>query len=113
MVLDAGIKLGKEVFRPCLEEMDKNPPEFVGGKVRVHPSVLKIMKACGEGGWIATSAHYELGGQQLPLMVSGACRYILAAANFPASAFPFLTSAGIHLLERFGSKEIIELTFLN
>ena len=44
MVLDAGIKLGKEVFRPCFEEMDKNPPEFVDGKVRVHPSVLKIKR---------------------------------------------------------------------
>ena len=108
MVLQAALKLGKEVFRPSLEDMDKNPPEFVDGKVTVHPDVIPIMKACGDGGWIAASASYDLGGQQLPLMVSGLCRFVFGAANYSASAFPFLTMAGAELIAKFGTKEMIE-----
>jgi len=106
MVLQAALKLGKDVFRPSFEEMDKNPPEFIDGKVTVHPDVIPIMKACGEGGWIGAHASYELGGQQLPLMVSGISRFIFGAANYSASAFPFLTSASAHLLETFGTREM-------
>ncbi len=108
MVLQAGLKLSKEVLRPSFEDMDQNPPEFVDGKVTVHPQVIPIMKAFGDGGWIAASASYELGGQQLPLMLAGLCRYIFAAANYSAIAFPFLTSAGATFIEKFGNKEMIE-----
>ena len=108
MVLEAGLKLGKEVFRPSFEEMDKNPPEFVDGKVTVHPDILPIMKACGDGGWIAASASYDMGGQQLPFMVSSICNFMFSAANYSASAFPFLTGASANLIEKFGAREMVE-----
>jgi butyryl-CoA dehydrogenase len=47
------MKMGKNLFKPCLSEMDKIQPEYVGGKVKVHPAVKTIMKECGEGGWIS------------------------------------------------------------
>lgn len=37
MVLETAAKIGKDMLYPYLEEMDKNPPEFVDGKVKVHP----------------------------------------------------------------------------
>jgi butyryl-CoA dehydrogenase len=88
--------------------MDKNPPEFVNGRVKVHPVVKTVMKECGEGGWIAAPFPFDLGGQQLPLMISGACRFIISAANYSASIYPFLTTGAAHLVLSFGSQEMIE-----
>jgi alkylation response protein AidB-like acyl-CoA dehydrogenase len=108
IVLDTAVKIGKDLLRPYLQEMDKHPPEFVDGGVKVHPMVRTLMKECGEGGWIAASAPYALGGQQLPLMISAACRFIFSAANYSASVYPFLTSGAAHLIEAFGSQGLIE-----
>jgi len=106
MVIDAGLKLGKDLFRPVFSEMDKKPPELVDGRVKVHPSVKDVMKACGEGGWIAAHAPFEKGGQQLPLTISAVFRFILTAANYSASVYPFLTSGAAHLIDTFGSEEL-------
>jgi len=39
MALDTSMKIGKNLLKPKLTEMDKNAPEFVNGKVKVHPMV--------------------------------------------------------------------------
>ncbi len=108
MVLETSLKMGKDLLRPCFEEMDKNPPVFEDGLVKVHPVVKTLMKECGEGGWIAAQAPYERGGQQLPSLVSTAFRFIFCAANFSASAYPFLTAGAADLIEKFGSEALIE-----
>jgi len=108
MVLETALRIGKDLLQPTLGEMDKNPPEFIDGKVKVHPMVRPFMKECGEGGWIAAGAPFELGGQQLPLMISGAFRFILSAANYSASVYPLLTSGAAHLIESFGTQDMID-----
>jgi len=108
MALETAMKIGKNLMKPRLSEMDKNPPEFVNGRVKVHPLVRNVMKECGEGGWIAASFSFDLGGQQLPLMISGACRFILSAANYSASVYPFLTTGAAHLIMAFGSQEMVD-----
>jgi alkylation response protein AidB-like acyl-CoA dehydrogenase len=108
MALETAVKIGKNLMKPKLSEMDKNPPEFVNGRVKVHPVVRNVMKECGEGGWIAAPFPFDLGGQQLPLMISGACRFIICAANYSASVYPFLTTGAAHLILAFGSQEMIE-----
>jgi len=108
MALETAMKIGKNLIKPKLSEMDKNPPEFVNGRVKVHPVVRSVMKECGEGGWIAAPFAFDLGGQQLPLMISGACRFILSAANYSASVYPFLTTGAAHLILTFGSQEMVE-----
>ena len=108
MALETAMKIGKNLMKPKLAEMDKNPPEFVNGKVKVHPVVRNVMKECGEGGWIAAPFPFDLGGQQLPLMISGACRFIISAANYSASVYPFLTTGAAHLILSFASPEMVE-----
>ncbi|HYB21642.1 MAG TPA: acyl-CoA dehydrogenase [Thermodesulfobacteriota bacterium] len=108
MALETAVKIGKNLMKPKLSEMDKNPPEFIDGRVKVHPVVRALMKECGEGGWIGASFPFDLGGQQLPLMISGACRFILSAANYSASVYPFLTTGAAHLILAFGSREMVE-----
>ena len=35
MVMDTAMKMGKDLFKPIFSEMDKNPPEYVKGEVKV------------------------------------------------------------------------------
>jgi alkylation response protein AidB-like acyl-CoA dehydrogenase len=111
MVLETALKMGRDLLFPCFGEMDKNPPEFVDGEVKVHPVAGEFMKACGQGGWIAANAPFELEGQQLPILISATCRFIFSAANYSATVYPFLTAGAAHLIQSFGSQELID-TFI-
>ena len=108
IVLETALKMGRDLFHPCFEEMDRNPPEFVDNEVKVHPMVSTILKQLGEGGWISANAPYELGGQQLPHLVTAPCRFIFSAANYSASVYAFLCTGAAHLIESFGSKHLID-----
>jgi len=111
MVLETALKMGRNLLFPCFQEMDKIPPEFIDGEVTVHPVVKEFMKACGEGGWIAANAPFELEGQQLPILITATCRFIFSAANYSASVYPLLTAGAAHLIEAFGSEELMS-TFI-
>ncbi|MCK9264968.1 MAG: acyl-CoA dehydrogenase family protein, partial [Deltaproteobacteria bacterium] len=108
MILDTALKIGTNLLRPVLEEMDKIPPQFVDGKVKVHPSVKNIMKEYGEGGWISAVASMELGGQQLPQVINVIPNFIFAAANYSASVYMTLTAEAAHLIGSFGTEELKE-----
>jgi len=108
LVLDTALKLGRDILQPVLREMDRNPPQFIDGEVKVHPMVRDWMRACGEGGWISAHAPFERGGQQLPLLITGVCRFIFSAANYSASVYPMLTAGAAHLIESFGSDALKE-----
>jgi butyryl-CoA dehydrogenase len=108
MVMETALKIGKDVLKPNLQEMDKNPPEYLDGQVKVHPSIRTFLNECGEGGWIGSNAPNEMGGQQLPLMIAFACRFIFSAANYSAMVYPLLTDGAAHLMEVFGTEELRE-----
>ena len=108
MVLKAAGKLGKDLLYPVFEDMDRNPPGLVNGEVRVHPSVRKIMKEFGDGGWITARVPFERNGEQLPHLVADACEYIFQCANYSANAYPGLTAGAAHLIETFGSKTLYD-----
>ena len=99
MVMETAMKMGKDLFKPYFAEMDRNQPEYVDGKVKVHPAVKNIMRECGAGGWIAATFNYEQGGQQLPhtigMLVPTA---IFAAANYSGSVFHGLTCGAAGLI---------------
>jgi hypothetical protein len=50
MILDATLKLAREICLPTLEEMDNEPPVMENGIVKVHPAVRRFMHECGQGG---------------------------------------------------------------
>ena len=107
MILETALKLGRDLFKPTLREMDKNQPEFVDGQVKVHPKVKEIMQICGAGGWISATAPAELGGQQLPVILGFVPMFIFSAANYAGSVYPYLTAGAAHLIYSFGTAELI------
>ncbi|MBW1784089.1 MAG: acyl-CoA dehydrogenase [Deltaproteobacteria bacterium] len=108
MILETALKIGRDILKPCFEEMDKIPPELVGEEVRVHPTVRTLMKECGEGGWIAATESMEFGGLQLPILIGSTCRFIFGAANYSGSVYIGLTFGAAHLITSFGSQELID-----
>ncbi|MBN2283643.1 MAG: acyl-CoA dehydrogenase [Deltaproteobacteria bacterium] len=108
MVLETGMRMGRDILYPVFSDMDKEQPEYTGTTVRVHPVVETVMKACGDGGWIGAHTSYELGGQQIPNSIMTAFRGIFSAANYSACVYPFLTAGAAHLITSFGSQELID-----
>ena len=79
LTLEAAEKIARDLLHPSFEEMDRQGPTLEAGTVRVHPSVARVMREFGEGGWIASSFTEAHDGLQLPLTVGNACRFIFAA----------------------------------
>ena len=88
LILDACLKMAKNLLLPHLEEMDRKPPELENGRVKVHPAVRSIMKEFGEGGWIAAKFEERFDGEQLPYMIADCCQFVFAAANYSGVTFP-------------------------
>lgn len=106
MFLEATESIAKEHLLPIFTEMDRQEPQLVDGRIRVHPKMRGILKMMGEGGWISSSASYEVGGNQLPITVMMMSSFITGCANYSATAFPYLTMGAAHLIESFASEQL-------
>ena len=106
LVLDACADLATNKLRPILVEMDREAPDFVDGRIKVHPAMKDLMKDFGEGGWIGSPLSYEEGGQQMPYMIFNATLFIFGAANYSATAYPFLSAGAANLIRSFGTDEL-------
>jgi alkylation response protein AidB-like acyl-CoA dehydrogenase len=105
LMLNATGQLAESRLLPLLRPMDREEPQLVEGRIRVHPEVRPLMQTFGEGGWIAAMAPLELGGMQLPIVFSNAFLFVFGAANYSAAAFPYLSAGASNLLVSFGSPE--------
>lgn len=111
LILDAAEQIAEKMLLPLLTEMDRNEPQLVDGKIRVHEGMKPIVKKFGDDGWINATFSYEEGGQQLPNLIHNAAAFVFQAANYSASVFPFLTTGAANLIRTFGSEQLKE-TFL-
>jgi alkylation response protein AidB-like acyl-CoA dehydrogenase len=111
MVLDSADAIATKMLRPLLTEMDRNEPQLIDGKIKIHPGMAPIIKKFGYDGWINAGFSFDEGGQQLPSTILNAAAFIFQAANYSASVFPFLTSGAANLIRSFGN-EFLKKTFL-
>ena len=107
MVLDAAGQISETLLKPLLTVMDRDEPQLVAGKIRVHPQMGPIIRKFGEDGWINAPFSYDEGGQQLPATIMNAATFVFGAANYSSSVFPFLTTGAANLLRSFGSPEVV------
>ena len=108
MVLDAATQIGETQLQPLLTVMDREEPQLVDGKIRIHPAMKPIIQRFGADGWVNAPFRYDEGGQQLPATFMNAATFIFGAANYSASVFPFLTAGAANLLRSFGSQELVD-----
>ena len=102
--IDAAQRLATEHFAPHNRLSDEREPEFDGRAVKTLPAVGEAVRAFAQGGFLAATHDYELGGMQLPVTISQSCLALFRAANVGTSAYCFLTAANANLIRAFGTE---------
>ena len=101
--LAAGIASG--YFAPHNHLADEREPYWDNGVVRLIPEVKAAVDEYRNAGLIAAAHDYDLGGIQLPYVVSTAATSFFVAANVATSAYVFLTAANANVIAAFGTEQ--------
>jgi len=107
-VLDLSEQVATEQFAPHNTKSDQQEPRVVDGRVVLVPEVAAALRVFAQTGLIASSMDTEVGGMQLPGVVSGACFAYFQAANVASSSYPFLTIGNANLLLAYGTAEQVD-----
>ena len=92
-----------EKYFPCAAKLDANEPEFDGELVHIIPEVSEAISAYRDAGFFGAGFDADVGGLQLPLMVTNAVASIFMGANLPLSNYHFLTIGAANMLAEFGN----------
>ncbi|MCW2857789.1 MAG: acyl-CoA dehydrogenase [Marmoricola sp.] len=106
--LDLATTIATEHFAPHNKLADANEPTFDGERVHLIPEVAKALEVYFGSGLLTASMDEQVGGGQLPQVVSSALMSWFQAANVGTSGYAFLTAANANLLLAHGSPEQIE-----
>jgi butyryl-CoA dehydrogenase len=107
MVLDNAESIADKYLRPFLKETDKQLPEIINGKVKVHKAVSNYYKAFCECGLMSACFDEQYGGQQLPKTIYATADYIIGNAHNGFEMFTLLSNSAARLLTSFASEELI------
>ncbi|MHC6227735.1 acyl-CoA dehydrogenase [Pseudomonas sp. X10] len=97
--------IAEKYFAPHNRKGDEQEPRFEDGRAVLIPEVKPAVDAFLEAGFLNANRDFEVGGMQLPSLVSQACFAHFQAANAGTTAYPFLTMGAANLIESFGSDE--------
>lgn len=104
-ILDTAQAIAEEQYLPLAAPLDANEPQFVDGKVAIMPEVGIALRAYADAGLFAAGADHDVGGLQLPHVVSMSINGMFTAANLGIANYSFLTIANANLLAAFASDE--------
>ncbi|MBA1202917.1 acyl-CoA dehydrogenase [Pseudomonas capeferrum] len=103
--LDTAREIAERYFAPHNRKADEQEPRFVEGRAQLIAEVGPAVQAFLDAGFLNANRDFEVGGMQLPTLVSQACFAHFQAANAATTAYPFLTMGAANLIEAFGSEE--------
>jgi alkylation response protein AidB-like acyl-CoA dehydrogenase len=104
LAIDTAEKLAVNEFYPVNAIGDKTGVKFEDGKAIVPPEFHVPYKKFCEGGWMAPSASYDLGGQQMPLALNLLTQTLFFAANQALMMYPGLTQSAGRTISIFGDE---------
>ncbi|MFT5604939.1 MAG: alkylation response protein AidB-like acyl-CoA dehydrogenase [Paracoccaceae bacterium] len=111
-IFDASINTAKTVaeryFLPIRQKVDMEQPTFDGKKIEMIPEIKVALDAAIAAGLGSPTADFELGGMQLPAIVSLAAGAYLSAAGSTTVGYLGLTSANASLIQAHGTEEQIK-----
>jgi alkylation response protein AidB-like acyl-CoA dehydrogenase len=106
-MLELSERIATEHFAPHNKLNDTNEPTFDGERVQIIAEVSAALKAFNDAGLLFGAVDAELGGMQLPVVVTQACLAWFQAANPGTASYPLLTGGAANLLAAHGSAEQI------
>jgi alkylation response protein AidB-like acyl-CoA dehydrogenase len=98
--------LARDALYPAYPALDAAPPVLRDGRVVVNPALRPLFAKVVELGFTAATRPHDVGGAQLPLVVSSLATAYLMAGNLSVYGYVGLTQGAAHLLEAFGSDEL-------
>jgi alkylation response protein AidB-like acyl-CoA dehydrogenase len=103
-ILDVATRIAAEHFATHNKKGDQEEPWFDGEKVHTVPEVKAALEEYRKAGLFAATHDYELGGIQLPYVISTACGAFFKAANIATTSFALLTAGNANVLRKYGSQ---------
>ncbi|WP_375740467.1 acyl-CoA dehydrogenase [Pseudomonas boanensis] len=97
--------IAEELFAPHNRKNDENEPQYVDGSAVLIPEVKPALEAFIEAGFLNATRDFEVGGMQLPNLLSQACFAHFQSANIATSSYAMLTMGASNLIESFGNSE--------
>lgn len=108
-ILDLSEDIALKRFAPHNKKADQNEPRIgADGKVEMIDEVGAALDEFSKAGFIAAQFDEEVGGMQLPTVVTRAAMAWFQSANASTSSYPFLTMANANLLVEYGTDEQID-----
>lgn len=97
--------IAEEFFAPHNRKNDEHEPQYVDGAAQLIPEVKPALEAFIEAGFLNATRDFEVGGMQLPNLLSQACFAHFQSANAGTASYAMLTMGASNLIESFGSEE--------
>lgn len=97
--------IAEELFAPHNRKNDEHEPQYVDGAAQLIPEVKPALEAFIEAGFLNATRNFEVGGMQLPNLLSQACFAHFQSANAGTASYAMLTMGASNLIESFGSEE--------
>ncbi|PHV64490.1 acyl-CoA dehydrogenase [Williamsia muralis] len=108
-ILDLSEDIAIKRFATHNKKADQNEPTMgADGKVEMIDEVGAALDEFSKAGFIAAQFDEEVGGMQLPTVVTRAAMAWFQSANASTSSYPFLTMANANLLVEYGTDEQID-----
>ncbi len=104
MTLDIAAELAEKHLDEAFVASDRNEPQLLNGKVKVHSNLKNFIKENAETGLMAATSPFEYNGQQLPKMVYGAANYFLTSTHNAFVMYSDLTHGCIEMILEFGNE---------
>jgi alkylation response protein AidB-like acyl-CoA dehydrogenase len=105
MAIDTAEKLAVNDFYPVNPIGDKTGVKFENGAAITPPEFKAPYKKFCDGGWMSTTAPYDLGGQQMPTVLNLLTQMLFFAANQSLMMYPGLTQSAGGVIHKFGTEE--------
>jgi alkylation response protein AidB-like acyl-CoA dehydrogenase len=102
-IFDVVQQIAEEVFLPCAAELDEHEPRFDNGQALTPASLKDCVTAYRDAGLCGATFGHDVGGLQLPCVVTNLIQGILMAANAPALGYMTLTAGNAHMLQACGN----------
>lgn len=96
--------VAEKYFLPIRQKADMQQPTFENGKVQMIPEIKTALDAVIESGLSSAGADYELGGMQLPNIVTAVTEAWLTAAGSTMLGYTSLSTANANLIDAYGTE---------
>lgn len=105
MALDSATDIAEKIMQPAYVDSDRNQPELLHGKVKVHDGVHQFFRAFADSGLLAAPFPFEYEGQQLPKTIFAGIDFITGSAHNSFVMFTDLIGGCVNLILKYGTEE--------